>query len=87
MYGHRKRVRTESGPWEKNPLPHRGLEPACRYDVLPTELHPRPITMKRRKMTDHVRVGKTDPTSGVEPKCQIVDSSEVLGLKKGLTGL
>ena len=27
--------------WEKNPLPHRGIEPAsaaCRYDALPTEL-------------------------------------------------
>ena len=30
---------------EKNPLPHRGIEPAlvaCRSDALPTELHPQP---------------------------------------------
>ena len=26
--GHRKWVCTESGLWEKNPLPHRGIEPA-----------------------------------------------------------
>ena len=32
----------ESALWEKNPLPHLGIEPAsaaCRSDVLPTELH------------------------------------------------
>ena len=43
--GHRKRVCTESWLWEKNPLPHRGIEPAsaaCRSDAIPTELHPRP---------------------------------------------
>ena len=28
LYGHRKRVCTGSYLWEKNPLPHRGLEPA-----------------------------------------------------------
>ena len=28
LYGHGKRVCTESRLWEKNPLPHRGLEPA-----------------------------------------------------------
>ena len=28
LYGHRKRVCTGSWLWEKNPLPHRGLEPA-----------------------------------------------------------
>ena len=28
LYGHRKRVCTESGLWEKNPLLHRGDEPA-----------------------------------------------------------
>ena len=40
VYGHRKRVCTESWLWEKNPLPHRGIEPAsaaCRSDALPTE--------------------------------------------------
>ena len=33
----------ESALWEKNPSPHRGIEPtsaACRFDALPTELHP-----------------------------------------------
>ena len=43
VYGHRKRICTESWQWEKNPLPHRGIEPAwaaCRSDALPTELHP-----------------------------------------------
>ena len=32
-------------PGEKTPLPHRGTDPAsaaCRFDALPTELHPRP---------------------------------------------
>ena len=35
--------------WEKKPLPHLGVEPAsaaCRFDPLPTELHPRPIDSK-----------------------------------------
>ena len=39
----RKRVCPEGWPWEKNPLPHRRIEPAsatCRSDSLPTELHP-----------------------------------------------
>ena len=38
-----KRVCTESGLWEKNPLLHRGIEPAsaaCRSEAQPTELHP-----------------------------------------------
>ena len=42
-----KRVCTESWLWEKNPLPHRGIEPAsvvCRSDALPTELHPHSIS-------------------------------------------
>ena len=37
MYGHRKRVCTESWLWDKNPLPHRGIEPASatfRSDAL-----------------------------------------------------
>ena len=44
LYGHRKRVCTESWLWEKNPLLHRGLEPASRLrlafqsNALPTEL-------------------------------------------------
>ena len=45
VHGHRKRVCTESWLWEKNPLPHRGIEPASatfRSDFLPTELHPHP---------------------------------------------
>ena len=43
LYGHRKRVCTESCHWEKNPLPHQEIEPAsvaCQSDTLPTELHP-----------------------------------------------
>ena len=35
----------ESALKEKNPLPHRGIEPvlaACQTDALPTELHPHP---------------------------------------------
>ena len=47
MYGHRKRVCTESWPWEKNPLPHRGIEPApvaCRSNALPTGPHPRSVS-------------------------------------------
>ena len=44
VYGHCKRVCTISWLWEKkNPLPHRGIEPAsaaCRSDALSTELHP-----------------------------------------------
>ena len=42
---HHKRVCAESWLWEKNPFPHRGIEPAsaaCQSDALPTELHPRP---------------------------------------------
>ena len=38
VYEHRKRVCTESWLWEKNPLPHRGIEPASaawRSDALP----------------------------------------------------
>ena len=38
----RQRVCTKSWLWEKNPLPHRGIDPssaACRSDALPTELH------------------------------------------------
>ena len=44
MYGHRKRVCTESRLWEKNALSHRGLEPASvlrlafESDALPPEL-------------------------------------------------
>ena len=43
LYGHRKRVCTGSYLWEKNPLPHRGLEPASvlrlafQSDRLPSE--------------------------------------------------
>ena len=45
LYGYRTRVCTESSLWEKNHLPHRGIESAlaaCRSGALPTELHPRP---------------------------------------------
>ena len=46
LYGHCKTVCTGRCLWEKNPLPHRGLEPAsvlrlaCRSDALLTELFP-----------------------------------------------
>ena len=40
LYGHRKRVCTESWLWEKNPLPHRGLELSslCGWLFLPNAL-------------------------------------------------
>ena len=44
VYGHCERVCTESWLWEKNPLPHQGIEPASAAwlsDVL-TELHSNP---------------------------------------------
>ena len=51
MCGHRKRVRTESRLWEKNPLPHRGLgqthvstAPGFPSDTLPTGLPPPPLS-------------------------------------------
>ena len=50
MHGHRKRVCTESWLWEKNPMPHLGVEPAsaaCRSDAVPTELHPHPTMIER----------------------------------------
>ena len=46
LYGHRKRISAGSGIYEKNPLPHLGLEPASvlhlafRSDAVPTELSP-----------------------------------------------
>ena len=36
-------LKVDWGGGGKNPLPHRGIEPAsaaCRSDALPTELHP-----------------------------------------------
>ena len=36
--------------WEKNPLPHQGIEPvsvACSSDALPAELHPYPLQFYR----------------------------------------
>ena len=53
--GHRKRVCAESRLWEKNPLPHRGIEPesaACRSDALSTELHPQPNDTVLQRMND-----------------------------------
>ena len=50
-YGHRKRVCTERWLWEKNPLQHRGIEPAsaaCRSDALLTELHSH-LSLKPKK--------------------------------------
>ena len=48
MCRHHKRVSTESGLWEKNPLPHEAIKPAlaaCRSNApLPTELHPHSMT-------------------------------------------
>ena len=46
VYGHRKRVCSESWLWEKYPLLHRGIRLAsamCQSKTLPTELHPHPI--------------------------------------------
>ena len=46
LYGHRDRICTGSWLWEKNPLPHRGLEPtsvlrlAFQSGALPTKLSP-----------------------------------------------
>ena len=40
--------------WEKNPLLHRGIEPAsaaCRSDALPTELHPPLCHMCTERLT------------------------------------
>ena len=48
MYGHRKRVCTESRLWEKNPLPYRGIEPtsaACRSNWATSPTH-----LPRRKL-------------------------------------
>ena len=44
--------------WEKNLLPHRGIEPAsavCRSDALPTELHPHPYSILRAKEERRLR--------------------------------
>ena len=46
----RKRAFTESWPWEKNPLPHRGIEPASaawRWDALTTWATSTPNGTKR----------------------------------------
>ena len=56
LYGHRKRVCTESELWEKNSLPHRGIEPAsaaCWFHALPTELPPRPFTVVAAEAPTH----------------------------------
>ena len=45
VYGHGKRVGTESGLWVKSSLPHRRIEPAsalCHSEGLPIELDPQP---------------------------------------------
>ena len=60
VYGHRKKVCTESWLWEKNPLPHRGFEPvsaACRSDALPTEL-PTYSTCRQLKCGQHTNSRK-----------------------------
>ena len=61
----RKRVCTESWHWEKNPLPHRGIEPAsaaCRSDVPATELHPQK-TKRLAKATAGVWLPSSLPAS------------------------
>ena len=65
---YRKRVCTESLLWEKSPLPQRGIEPAsaaCRYDALPTELHPRPhwVVLTEGMATKAARTTLTTLTS------------------------
>ena len=55
VYGHRKRVCTESRLWEKDP--HRGLEPvlgACRSDAVSTELHPSPHSLQNNAQISEV---------------------------------
>ena len=47
LFGHRRRVCTESWLWGKNPLPHQGIEPAsavCWSDGLPTKYIPDTLT-------------------------------------------
>ena len=67
------RVCTENWLWEKNLLPHRGIEPAaCRSDALPTELHSHPFLYvtnlkipKQRSRRLKNRFGSTQATSHV----------------------
>ena len=69
MYGHRKRVCTESWLWEKNPFPHRGIElasAACRSDALPTELHPHRVSDKSNRVADEAGDGRHDKGCGDE---------------------
>ena len=50
-------VRESSCLWQKNPLPHRGIEPAStayRSDALPTELHSHPTTLGLMRPTTPV---------------------------------
>ena len=59
MYGHRKRVCTESWLWKKNPSLHRGIEPvsaACRTEAVLTELHPLPRVQCRCVSADSLRL-------------------------------
>ena len=49
VYWDHSRACTESWLWEKNPLPHRGIEPVLamyRSNILPTELQPNPINSR-----------------------------------------
>ena len=58
----RERICTESWLWEKNPLPHRGIEPAstaCRPDALPSELHPHPFFPVLTTGQGHLRTNHT----------------------------
>ena len=47
--------------WEKNPLPHRGIEPAsaaCRSDDLPTEPHPHSTHLFDNKLCPKQEMGE-----------------------------
>ena len=69
--GHRKRACTESRLREKNPLPHRGIEPAsaaCWSSAVPTELHPHALQRVAYFQTSALEDGC--PTETLDALCQ-----------------
>ena len=80
VYRHRERVCTESGLWEKNPLLHRGIEPAsaaCRSDALPTELHEKKKKKEEKEKRMWVAICPIDPSFG---SCLPANSLSLFGL-------
>ena len=72
VYRQRKRVCTESWPWEKNSLPHWGIKPAsavCWSNALPTELHPHQRQSPPKRDTGDW-LSKTCETSTAGQTCQ-----------------